>query len=118
MEFTLRGRIKPCVRMTRRGKYVSRQAQEYLSSKARLALQMQQQMRDMSMVPGQTPFRVEIEIEEGAGFHHRDLDNEVKAVVDAANGIVWPDDRWMDAVCAHRFRGEESVTTMRVEVIE
>jgi Holliday junction resolvase RusA-like endonuclease len=50
--------------------------------------------------------------------HHRDLDNILKALLDAANGIVYEDDRWVDVVSISREVGEEDRTLMIVERIE
>jgi len=77
MRFVLQGKVKPYVRMTRRGKYVSRQAQEYLTSKSKLGWQM----------------------------------------MDAANGIVYPDDRWIDEIVAKRARGDAYRTVLEIATL-
>ena len=51
------------------------------------------------------------------GWHNADLDNQIKAVVDAANGIVWPDDRWIDSLYGARKAGDDYECMMRVQVI-
>ena len=100
--FQLAAKPVPYVRMTQRGKFVRPEAKRYLASKAALGYQMREQMH------GHEPFkRVPLEVvinfqyERGAD-HRRDLDNEVKAVLDAGNGIVWEDDRWIDSIVAVR----------------
>lgn len=100
--------VKPYVRMTRRGKYVSLEAQEYLASKAELSYQIKQAMlaQGREMFPGQTPLSVVIALYAPSKPGHRcDLDNQVKAILDACNGIVFPDDRWVDWISAHRVIG-------------
>jgi len=103
--FRLTGKPKPYVRMTRRGKWVKPEAQEYLASKAALALEMRQQMRGAEPF-GRYPLGVRIDFRYTRGVdHRRDLDNEIKAVLDAANGIVYEDDRWVDRITAVRREG-------------
>ena len=98
MFFILRGDIKPYVRMTQRGKYIRVQAREYLASKDSLAWQMKIQMEQHGWRMFQkTPLMVSMLFLESRGLHRRDLDNEEKAVLDAANMVVYIDDRWIDA---------------------
>ena len=105
--YTIRGRIKPYVRMTQRSKWRDPQAREYLACKLAVGLQFKTQMRDheIDALPGQTPLQVHITLWEAGGFHNKDLDNQVKAILDAAQGIVFPDDRWVDRIVAERKRG-------------
>ena len=99
MVFYLRGAVKPYVRMAQRGKYIRPQAQEYLASKRALGWQMKATMsqRGWEMFP-KVSLSVACVFFSKRGLHGRDLDNEIKAVLDAANGIVYPDDRWVDAL--------------------
>lgn len=108
--FRLTGRFKPYVRMTQKSKYADPQAVEYLASKDALGFLMLQQMaaQEWEMMPRGTPLGVMIVIQ--PVMHTRDLDNEIKAVLDAATGIVFEDDRWVDAVFAVRHgKGEHVV---------
>ncbi len=99
--FCLVGPVKPYVRMTRRGKYVNPQAQQYLASKEALCWQLKGGMiAEEYPRLGREPLRVEITF--GWVNHRQDLDNLVKAVLDACNGIVWEDDRWVDVIEARR----------------
>lgn len=120
MIFTLHGRIKPYTRMTQRGKWASKQAQEYLDSQSSLGLQMRHQMarHGWEMLPGQTPLKVRVHFEFGGGMNHMDLDNLIKAALDSANGVVYPDDRWINHIEAIRTRGDEYRTTFEVEVLK
>lgn len=106
MHFDLRGPIVPYVRMTRRGKYVREDAQRYLASQTALRVQMRLAMAraGYTMMPLQTPLMVRIVF--GWCRHNCDLDNLVKAVMDAGNGILWPDDRWVDVIDARREDGD------------
>lgn len=100
--FRLLGRIKPFVRMTQRGKWVDAQAQEYLASKKHLQWQMLEQMREngWELLARGIPLGVVIVIQ--PVLHNRDLDNIAKATLDAAQGIVFEDDRWVDFIIAVR----------------
>ena len=53
------------------------------------------------MIPRGTPLAVEIYIH--PANHRRDIDNELKALLDAAQGIVFEDDRWVDEVTIQRI---------------
>ena len=106
MTFRLTGKPTPYVRMTQRGKWVKPEAQRYLSSKAVLRAQLVEQMRGGEQF-GKEPLGVALtfQYERGAD-HRRDLDNEIKAILDSANGVVWADDRWVDSISAVRRGGE------------
>lgn len=125
LRFTLTGKIKPYVRMTQRGKFVRTrngkltQAAEYLDSREALQWQFSEQMRGREPF-GKVPLCVSITIFHQGGYHNHDLDNVIKAILDAMNGIVYQDDRWIDAVCAVRGRAddEEPGTAVRVGVLE
>jgi len=101
--FRLLGRIKPYVRMTQRGKWVDAQAKEYLASKQHLAWQMPEQMQDneWELVARGVPLGAVMVIQ--PALHNCDLDNLAKAILDAARGIVFEHDRWVDAVIAVRY---------------
>ena len=101
IHFCLVGPVKPYVRMTQRSKHVNAQAQQYLASKDELRLQLKSWMQHWGYERlGREPLRVEITF--GGVNHRQDLDNLVKAVLDACNGIVWEDDRWVDVIEARR----------------
>ena len=107
------GEFKPYVRMTQRGKFVKPEAKDYLSSKAAMALAFKQHMNGNLLE--RKPITVDIIIHHKGGYHHRDLDNEIKAIFDACNGTVWEDDRWVDVVRAKRKRGDRDLIIVDVE---
>ncbi len=120
MDFLLVGRFQPYTRMTQRSKFADPRAKEYLASKQVLGLQFSQQMtrNKWKILPGQTPLDVKIEIISSDG-HRCDLDNQVKGLLDAAQTIVFPDDRWVDRITARRRSdGKRYEARFRVEVIE
>jgi len=100
--------IKPYVRMTQRGKYSSPQAKEYLTSKTYLQLKYRESLvkNGYEMLPGQTPLRAVITVTVPQAQGHRaDLDNIIKACLDAGNLVLYPDDRWIDRIDARRKIG-------------
>jgi len=98
----LEGCFKPHVRMTQRGKYVRPEAQAYLTSKDELQRQLNAEMVDRVMFPPQQPLEVSILIGHKHGFHNRDLDNEVTAILAAMQGIVFENDCWVDDLYTRR----------------
>ena len=95
--FVIEGEIIPYVRMTRRGKYNDPLAQDYMTSQTAIQWQLNCQMvdRNLPMLPMQTPLAVSIIVETKRG-HTFDTDNAAKAVLDAAQGIVFGNDLWID----------------------
>jgi Holliday junction resolvase RusA-like endonuclease len=104
MIFTYESYIKPYVRMTQKSKFVDPRAQEYLNSKEALAWHFKLTLAEHGWdpIPGQTPFKVEIVLYHTAG-HRADLDNILKAILDAGNGIIYPDDRWCRKIIIERL---------------
>ena len=119
LTFTIEGRIKPYVRMTQRSKWSDPQAQEYLASQDAIRVQLRQQMTAQAweMLPGQTPLSVSLVFTFPGGWHGADLSNQIKAVEDAANGIVWIDDRWVDSLYGARKAGDDYECVMRVQIV-
>ena len=112
--------IKPYVRMTKRGKYVDPQALEYLASKDTLAFEIRQAMQAAyyDPFPAQTPLHVHISVTVPSSQGHRaDIDNIAKAILDACNKVVFPDDRWIDDLGIERKIGDPyliiSIETVR-----
>ncbi len=114
VEFVLTGKIKPYVRQRRGSKRVNQQAAEYSYSQEALRWQMHLQMvqHGWTMLPGQTPLRL-ILIADWARHNH-DLSNLLKAVEDAGNNLIYPDDRWIDEIQAKRSGGTEVGTTLLI----
>lgn len=118
MIFEIQGKIKPYVRMTQRGKWVEPNAIEYLRSKRSIQLQIKNQMTlaDLDKLPDKTPLKASIAIRM-PGVHKCDLDNLVKALLDAAQAIAFKDDRWIDAISATRKVDTDYACVFSVEVI-
>lgn len=109
MKFTLIGKIKPYVRMTRRSKWVNKEAIAYNSNQVELKARLQAAMSAAGYdpIPARTPFAVHILITMPGRLHCQDLDNQIKAVLDACQHVVFPDDRWMDNITADRVLGDK-----------
>jgi len=124
--FSLSGKVKPYVRMTQRGKWTSQQAQEYLASKAALAYQFLEQRRaiaeadcsDCGLFAADASLLVLVTFEIPSHLHRSDLDNQIKAILDAMNGIIYKDDRQIDQVLASRGLSDDGEHRTRVSVFE
>jgi Holliday junction resolvase RusA-like endonuclease len=85
--------IPPAVRMTQRSKYTDARAQAYLGWKHGLGQLLQARMRELGW---EEPFDCAVEVELILATALRppgDVDNILKAVLDAANRIVFTDDQ-------------------------
>ena len=118
MRFVIQGKFKPYVRMTQRSKWANPQARQYLNSQAavRAQIAIQKQRAGWDMIPPQTPFVAYIDIQMPGRLHCQDLDNQIKAIIDAAQGIVFPDDRWLDATVATRRLGNHHNTVIEFSI--
>ena len=114
-QFTIRGHVVPYVRMTRRGKYVDERAQRYLAwqEQARWQIRSQMAAEGWPMVPERTPFGVRLWIMPRR--HNADLDNIAKALIDAAQSVVFDNDCWMDKLEAVRVKDREEHVLMYVK---
>ena len=102
------GRLKPYVRMTQKGKWIEPQAIEYMECKRHLSYLIKNYMNvnKLKMLPEKTPLMIEIEIGVPKSQGHRaDIDNLCKLILDASQGIVFKDDRWIDYVSIKREFG-------------
>ncbi len=119
LSFILMGKIKPYTRMTRRGKFSNPSAQEYLASQEALKWQFQQQMAEngWQIFRSGIPLGVELSVNVGK-VHNHDLDNVHKAVLDAANKIVYADDRWIDEIRVRRYKSDEHKAILLVWELE
>ena len=89
--------VVPYVRMTKRGKWVDERAKRYLVNKEVIQYCIKGQMKKYGYekLPGQTPLYVDLFLKVLSHQGHKcDIDNLAKAVLDACNNLVYPDDRW------------------------
>ncbi|MGB9866734.1 MAG: RusA family crossover junction endodeoxyribonuclease [Bacillota bacterium] len=107
------GRPVPAARMTRRGKWVSFNAQRYLAYKAEVASFARQAVR----VPLQGRLGVEIWAY-CAGGRVGDVDNLAKAILDGLNGVVWYDDNQVVDLVVHRRYGKPQRAEIEIWVAE
>ena len=96
----------PYVRMTRKGKFVQPRAQAYMANQEALKLELknQMQLQNFDMFPAQTPLAVGIKFTVPKDMHTKDLDNLVKAILDAMQGVVFKNDMWIDQIMAKRMK--------------
>lgn len=107
---TIPGRPVPCVRMTQRGKFVKPQAQRYLAYKESVGW--------IAKVSGAKIITGPVEVRMIFFFANNklpDLDNLIKAILDALNGICWIDDRQVVEITAKRTKGETEQAVVIVQ---
>ena len=113
--FIYRHKVIPYVRMTQRGKFVKKNARDYIASKEALAWSLKEQMKERKMFPDRTPFEIEITYIAPNAFQF-DIDNLVKAVLDAAQGIVFRNDMWCQCIRrAVKFKGESYELSIKIQ---
>lgn len=119
------------VRMTRKGKWVSEAAQRYLTYKDKIGWDIRTQMCELEttkkLVVVNVIFYMPIpnswtkkQKTEAPGEYHTskpDIDNLVKGLFDAVNGILWADDKQVVRVNATKVYGEKPGFLMEVEEI-
>ena len=116
-QFVIKGYIVPAVRMTQRSKWSPR-AKRYHTSQERIGYQLKHQMRDneWEMLPESTPLQCVIRIHRRSGLHTNDLDNQEKAILDAAQKIVFKNDLWIDKCTKERMLSENKIDWCEFEV--
>ena len=119
MQFRLNLCFKPYVRMTQKGKWVKPHAQAYLSSQHEIAHALKTAMAEngWTTIPRGEPLSAVMRIRHNHGFNNRDLDNEIKAILDAAQGVVFEDDRWIDGIGVTRKRANECSVSLLIMTI-
>ena len=86
----------------------NKRSQLYLASKEAIRVQYQAQMSLHGWrCIGRQPIDVRISIYGNVKSRKCDLDNQMKALLDAANDCVFDDDRWCDVIIAMRFQADE-----------
>jgi Holliday junction resolvase RusA-like endonuclease len=97
------------------------QAQQYLTSEAQLQLKFKECMtlHDEEMFPDRTPLIIMgIIMVPAAQGHKCDLDNLIKAILDAGNKFLFPDDRWIDHVTFSRLISKDFTGVISVSICE
>ncbi len=127
----LSGEVVPYVRMTRRGlhrayivkngKPVRNPAQRYLASQDDLKYAIKQQLLAkghqadaLPLFKNGQPIQVMLTVCVSRRLHTKDLDNQVKAILDAAQGLIFENDLWIDRISAERSLGEEDLVELVV----
>lgn len=115
MHFSITGHIKPYVRMTQKSLFVDPQAKEYLVSKNDIRDQLSRQF-DHAIFDRQS-LRVTglVIVKNRKG----DLDNIIKAILDAMQGIVFVNDCWVDDIRFIRKidKTQDELANIQVEVL-
>lgn len=98
-KFIIAGRIKPYVRTTRKKKFVDPQWKQYEASRSSIRWQIKQQMnfQNLKSYPEKTPLSVSLTYVTRLVWNH-DIDNVLKAILDACQTILYPDDRYIQHI--------------------
>ena len=114
--FEIEGKIIPYVRMTQRSKYVSSRAQAYMAQQEAFGLLFRAEMerQGWEMLP-KAPLGIEVIM--SPARHNCDASNILKAIEDAMNGIVYPDDRWLDHISLDRLAQRREQAFIRVYLL-
>lgn len=115
------GAFQPYTRMTRRGKWVQPDALAYQASQAELAARIKEQLiakghrsEDLPVFKNRTPLIAHIIISVTKDLHTKDLDNQIKALLDSAQGLIFQNDLWIDGLTAERSLGGEDLAELVV----
>jgi Holliday junction resolvase RusA-like endonuclease len=120
MEFRIPGPIKPYVRMTRRSKFVNRQAVAYNTDQMRVKWELRDQMTrsGWEMIPRGRPLAIGVLITMTGRLHCQDADNQLKGVIDALQGVVFENDLWVDFANVYRKIGDSDLVEVHVGTID
>jgi Holliday junction resolvase RusA-like endonuclease len=92
--------------MTQRSKFADSNAQDYIANQFEIKLKIKEQMnaQGLTMLPDKKSLYFSLDYWPPKGKQHKgDLDNILKAVVDALQGVVFSNDAWIDVHNATRF---------------
>lgn len=118
----IEGKVVPYTRMTQRGKYVKPDAIRYIESQTRLknAIMLEGVSKDVLgeyHVPEKCRFGAVMTFYV-ASLHHCDLDNLVKAVIDACQKVLFKDDRYCDTIYASRVKSKDHEEGVQISLYE
>ena len=108
MQFYVVGKVVPYVRMTQRGKWVDRQAIRYMVWKEYFGRKLKEiiQASGFEMIPKGEPIWSTMVYElPGPRTPRFDLDNAIKGILDASQGIVFENDMDVERIVATRVWG-------------
>jgi Holliday junction resolvase RusA-like endonuclease len=117
--FTIDGEITPYARRTHRGKHSAR-ARRYHASQNRIAWQLKAQMQvhGWPMLPSDEPLEAVLHAHIAKRFSVKDADNLLKATLDAAQGVVFPDDRQIWDKTVRKRSGSRDRATLVISTRE
>ncbi len=110
IEFTVPGRPVPAVRMTKKSKFVNKQAKKYLQYKEHVGWTAKK--AGVRLLDGKVCIEIVIYL---CGGTHGDWDNYAKSICDGLNGIAYNDDRQVMEGRVKKVLGVEK-TEERAEV--
>ena len=110
-------RHKPYTRMTQASKWVDKSAQDYLDSQTNLRGILMEAKTTQGYIAAPI-FRKGIPLRlvliYGYAMNNQDVSNLLKAVEDAANKVIYDDDRWIDEVIVRRAKRKRDVSSILI----
>lgn len=110
--------VIPYTRMTQRGRWVQERAIRYLGNQRLLGWHMRLALGDTPIPVFDKDKRLKLDVTFTGAFWRGDTTNYLKAVEDAANGILWNDDRQIDWACGIRKHGPGHEVVIEVGEIQ
>jgi Holliday junction resolvase RusA-like endonuclease len=74
---------------------------------------------DYEMIPPKVPIKLSFKIHTTRSRGKSDIDNYLKTIMDAGNGIIWHDDCWIEKIGSGQiyYKSEFPLLLMKVETI-
>lgn len=116
--FTYCHEITPYVRMTGRGKYVKKNAQRYIKSQEALHWELIRQFKAADLFLSNGFFKVSGKFVIAKREGIKDIDNLGKAVLDAAQGIIFDNDKQVKEVHWKKEAGNRDFAEIIFETID
>lgn len=114
IEIVINERIHPYVRMTQRSKFIDPTAMAYIHNQRVLKFYIKQQIPSGNfLIFDKLPLGCDLSFNL-TQLHRADLDNLVKAVLDAGTGIIYTNDAWIDSISARRRLSDTPKMIMQV----
>jgi Holliday junction resolvase RusA-like endonuclease len=109
VEMIIKMDVIPYVRMTQRSKYVDDRAIAYQDWMAHFRIEIHKKLmkQNYPQLLKKQPMYAMIYFYEKKVRHNRDLDNMLKAVMDACQGVLFRNDMWFDQIETVRVASED-----------
>ena len=120
MHFIIEGEIIPYVRTTRKAASFNERNLRYANSLGGIRVQVNNQMalRNYEKIPDRTSFIVYALFQSKSRLWTFDVDNKLKAIVDALQGHVFRSDLWLRETWGRKELGTDDMTAIVLDTLE